>query len=94
MQFFPRLFNQVEVVFRESAGVYDHFGQVRYVLFYCIPHFLYRDHVMAVVLVVHALCANCFGALLAKILYTFIWMEVAWDHLSYRLTVLIAHCQY
>ena len=80
MQLLTRLLKQVEVVFCQPTCVYYHLREIRYVLLYRIAHLLDWNHMVPVVLVVHAGSTDCLGALFAKVLDTLVRMDVARYH--------------
>ena len=89
VQLFTSLFEQVEVVFSQSPGVDDHFGEISDVLFDGIAHFLHRDHMMTIVLVVHACCAHSLRALFAKVFDAFVWVNITRNNRNYTGTCLV-----
>ena len=80
MQLFPGLLEQVEVILRQAARVHYHLTQIGDVLLHRVAHFPDWDHVMAVVLIVHARGAYRLRALLTKVLYAFVLMPIAWNY--------------
>ena len=91
MKLFSCLLEQVKVVLSEPPCVHDHLTQIGDVLLDSVTHLLDRDHVMAVVLIIHTGCTNSLGALLAEILNAFVLMTLAGDHLHDRLPALVSH---
>lgn len=60
----------------KTVCINKHLLQIEHVLLKTVRHFLYLDKFVAVVLVKHALHANCHTALLAKVLDRFV--RVTW----------------
>lgn len=87
------LLQQIEIVFCEPPRVHYHLAQICDILLHRIAHLLDWDHVMPVVLIVHASGTNCLRALLTEVLNTFVLMALARDHRYDRLACLIGHRQ-
>ena len=69
VQLLLHLVHQLLILVIQPVSVHQHLLEVKYILFETVTHLLDLDEFVPVVLVEHALDANCHTALLAEVLY-------------------------
>jgi hypothetical protein len=78
------LINELLIFFVESVRIDKHFLEIEHVLLETVGHLLYLDELVTVVLVEHALYANCDAALLAEVLNRLVGVSGAEDKVALR----------